>query len=257
MEDSKVNLSAARQLQRIAVALIVVLTITLATRPAVAGIVQRQLLPAPAPDITLDFAEYSFTGSSGLFSAKGTAISFRETDGSTSPIVLGAYNGVNDLVYGMNWSSMPVLNSTPGQFTLQATIDDSGNLIGTGTFLVRGAEDASSPNIPLLAGTITDLDSSMYTSNGRLYFAATADSGQYFDDGVLNSDVLIKIGSLETGRDFSFTASYLNTNLGTADIGRPVPEPGAMAVWLVGLGGIGLTRRSGRKRADRLQASAI
>lgn len=256
MEDNRVKLLAANQLQRIAVVLMVVLTTAMTTRCAVAGIVQRQLLPAPAPDITLDFAEYSFTGSSGLFSAKGTAFSFREPDGSTSPIVLGAYNGVNDLIYGMDWSSMPAVNNTPGQFTLQATIDDSGALVGTGTFQVRGAENASSPNIPLLAGTITDLDSSMYTSNGRLFFAATAISGKYFDDGILNSDVLIKIGSLETGRDFSFSASYLKTNMGTADVGRPVPEPSAIAVWLVGLCATGFSRRKSRKRAKKLSPQA-
>ncbi len=219
---------------------------------AQAGVIQHEIQSDPHPDISFTNGMYSYSATNE-FKMVGNATSLRR-NGVNEEIVLGTYNGVNAFTNGVNWSAMPigVANMMSGQFLITMNVDSTGNLIGTGSFEVRGALKPAtgfSPNVSLLAGTITDLDASLFNNSdgnyGRLFLAATPVSGAFVDDGTFNSDVLIKIGGLDKTLDFS--ASFLTHMNASADVGRPVPEPTTFAIWAIGCSGLVVVRR--RRRA--------
>ena len=121
-------------------------------------------------------------------------------------------------------------------FTLDAVITPSGVLQSGGTFEVTGTTSTgpgTSPSIPLLKGTLTEINASMLSSQGTLEFKAVLDSSNSQFSSVFGSEVVLNITGLGAGIDFS--ATYFTTSSATADIGRPVPEPSAAVIWCLGL----------------------
>ncbi|MEO1526305.1 MAG: PEP-CTERM sorting domain-containing protein [Planctomycetota bacterium] len=136
-----------------------------------------------------------------------------------------------------------LLTGNPGQgpavFTMTADIDESGDLLG-GSFDIMGDDPFVSPDatVSLLNGTFTNVQGALTTA-GILEFEASSIGGAFA--GLFGSEVVIKIGGLSTGN--SFLNDFFLAGLGTANVGRPVPEPTTFAMWGLGMGALVLRRR--------------
>lgn len=158
--------------------------------------------------------------------------------------------GSNNLFLGQNPFLAPP--SMPAIFMLQAEFNTSGVFQG-GWFSVEGASSASAtstfsaadnavrisptptlthdPDVSLLSGTLTDLNAAVMGSGTRLQFTAGSLSGEFAsifgDEVVLTTNEFAGPMSLAS----LLTQFQLSGGSGSADIGRPVPEPSSALVW--------------------------
>ncbi|MEL6108269.1 MAG: PEP-CTERM sorting domain-containing protein [Planctomycetota bacterium] len=130
----------------------------------------------------------------------------------------------------------------PATFEMTADIDESGDLLG-GSFEIFGDDpfdDAVSgdTSVSLLSGSFTDVRGALETA-GVLEFEADSIGGAFAN--LFGSEVVIKIGGLSTGN--SFLHDFFVAGFGSANVGRPVPEPSTFAVWCIGAGALLVRRR--------------
>lgn len=164
------------------------------------------------PDLNVAFVTNTYTASSNEFSSTGFAMSV-ETENGLQPI--------------------PISN-----FVLNALVDDTG-LLGNSTFSVT----TIAGNVTLLKGTLTDVE----FDGSHLQFLADVDEiDSTFVAFGFGSEVGIQLNSVGGANflgDFSAAA-------GTADIGRPVPEPSTFLMFAaVAIPGILSVKRKKRSSA--------
>ncbi|QEG42467.1 hypothetical protein [Roseimaritima ulvae] len=167
----------------------------------------------------------------------------------------GLYPSGNVTVAGVNiprpmGSGMPIPAGAAGLFRLDAFFDAGGNFTG-GTFLIEGAHSPADSRVTLLKGTITEMDDAAFNSSGNLEFLGTSTirDDSLADFGPVGSLVGIKFNSGASANTFSWIADF-STMFGTADVGRPVPEPASLTAFasVLAIGCCGTARRRRKQR---------
>lgn len=130
-------------------------------------------------------------------------------------------------------NSVKIFNDTPAarNFSMTASFDNLGNLLGGGTFSVWGSFVSGGTNVELLSGTITEAQTGAFYDDGIIEFLATGLTGQLSDAYFLDESAL-RLSTTVTGSDFLSDFSYEGWSA-VADIARPVPEPATFSFFLV------------------------
>ncbi len=165
------------------------------------------------PDISATSVIATYNASSQKLSLRGSAVSLKDSD-----------NVLHNIFKGNN-------SNKAGSFSLDAFIDSSG-AFQSGSFEIKGTLTKSSSAVTLLKGTLTEANTSVF-SQGQLEFLATADPtsslAHLFSSNVGGTG--IKLANLNGGSFASFTPLVGFFSTGTADIGRPVPEPASLSIF--------------------------
>lgn len=163
----------------------------------------------------------NYVASTDAFTANGYAVSF--------------YNG-----------TLPAFDIIDGTFQLNAFIDDSGSLsLGSGNLSISGIVDTTPEQSFLLTGTLTAFG--FYELNSALFeFLFNVTGGNMADlyGGVGGVGGVILHS---TGFSGNFGSDFSNSGAGFSDTGTtaPVPEPATLALLLMGIPLIFVTRKWG------------
>lgn len=187
---------------------------------------------APFPDIFVTGIDYNFDSSSDLFEADGQATVLR-TGGVT---VNGVQSGFDqDQIFDLTLGA-----GQRGVFDLDATIDDSGNLL-SGAFSISGGIPPSpffaqqglnwNSTAPLLTGNLTDVafDPTGVSDNIVFLFEVTGGAaGVHYlpNTGDLGFGPVGNPGVIAFSGVNDFTGSWSDSfanNSGQADVALPVP----------------------------------
>jgi len=177
----------------------------------------------PYPDIQTGFITTTYNATTGAFAANGWALTLDDGSGTKKNITTN--------------------------FTVQATIDNNGQLVsGTGQLLIGNAASPLLKSVPLLAFGFDPI------KGGVMEFLFAPPTGSYTADptayysSALPIDVMLSVGS---GFNGNFAASWSSSG-GTGDVRgalEATPEPSALLLTLVGIGGLGWY---GRRRMTAL-----
>ena len=143
--------------------------------------------------------------------------------GAATPLL--TENGTEDIFFNVGGASVP------GMFSLAASVDSNG--LSSGNFSIQGTFDATAgtlgspndPNVVLLSGTLTEVRTAAFSS-GKLSFVSDQNIGGTLAP-LFGDEVVI---NLDTGGQFNSFTVMMFTG-GSADVGKPVPEPGSAMMW--------------------------
>ncbi|GMU21581.1 MAG: hypothetical protein AMXMBFR13_16730 [Phycisphaerae bacterium] len=194
---------------------------------SMAGALQaRADLPLKSiPDISAALIDVSYNAATDVFQASGRSVQLKDAGGTH---VIGA----------------------PRPFQIDAIIDENG-VLGAGTLTISGSVLGLGPS--LLTGSLTGLS---YDAGGgdlfRFEFDVTGgDLALASHYGPAGSPVVVLLDANFTSSPFNgtFAASFNNNGGvagfggGVADVGVPVPAPGAAGLALIGMTAIGWIKR--------------
>ncbi|TWT54686.1 hypothetical protein Pla22_23360 [Rubripirellula amarantea] len=132
-----------------------------------------------------------------------------------------------------------------GLFMLNATVQDAGLVQPSATarsatanqhtFSITGAFNQSAgtlgtaddTNVVLLQGTLTEARLAAFETLSRIDFVATVTGGAL--SNLFEPEILIKVDTGSSFNSFAYTVNGFGA--GSADVGKPVPEPASLAIW--------------------------
>tara|TARA_R110002073_G_scaffold315639_2_gene488293 strand:+ start:3386 stop:4012 length:627 start_codon:yes stop_codon:yes gene_type:complete len=176
---------------------------------------------APTPDIYVAGLWATYDGSE--FVSQGEAMMYKPPLGDDVNILPDGYS--------------TLLGATSsGVFEMRATITADG-AISDASFTVHGSlGTASTGEVVLLRGTVTEMNMAVFSTSRLLEFKVTDKDdvtgvlAPMFQSQYGGAVIKMTLQSWHYGvSPYTFTDAFGAT--GAANIGRPVPEPASMAIW--------------------------
>lgn len=174
----------------------------------------------PPPDIYVAGLWATYDGSE--FVSQGEAMMYKPLLGDDVNILPDKY-------------SATLGATSSGLFQMQANITADGT-ISEASFTVHGSlGTASTGEVVLLSGTITEMNMAVFSTSHILEFKVTDKEftgtlAPFFQSQYGGAVIKMTLQSWHYGDSlYTFTDAFGAT--GAANIGRPVPEPASMAIW--------------------------